>query len=258
MLVKMSLGLFFRIGFCVGLASVLSCTSVSKEDQNRAALHMQIGTGYLAQGHYPQAIAELQKSSQLDPTNPTIQNNLGLAYYVRGRLKKAEEKFQKAIDLDPKYSDPKNNLARVWIDQKRLREAIELLHEVEGDLTYTAPEKTFSNLGMAHFESGQFKEAERYLLKSLSMRRESCTTSHYYGRTLYALKRIPEAAKTLDQAVEFCRNSKFEEPLLYSAMSYYAVGDKERARARLNELLKNYPQSPFVAKAKGMLELLQE
>lgn len=234
------------------------CATSSKEDQKRAVLHMQIGTGYLSKGLHPQAVSELHKAERLDPKNPLIQNNLGLAYYVHGRHKEAEEKYQQALALDSSFSDAKINLARLWIDQKKMREAIKLLHEVEGDLTYTSPEKTFSNLGMAYFEQGKYSEAEKYLLKSLAIRRESCATAHYFGRTLYAQKRLREAAKSLDQAVEFCRPSKFEEPLLYSAMSYYALGDKQRSRARLNELLEDYPQSQFVGKARSMLELLRE
>ena len=177
---------------------------------------------------------------------------------MRGRLKQAEEKFRRAVRLEPRFSDAKNNLARVLVDQKKFDEAIKLLHEVEGDLTYTFPEKTFSNLGMVYFERGSYQKAEGYLARSMQLRRESCTTAHYYGRTLQELKRVGEAAQMLDQAREYCRTTKFEDPLYFSAMSYFSLGEKEKTRARLEELLKDYPKSKYVAKAKGMLELLEQ
>ena len=239
--------------------SLVGCrTAPSKEKQERAALHMQIGTGYLSKGLYPQAMTELMRAEQLDPQNPYVQNNLGISYYVRGRFKQAESRFRQAIKFEPKFSDAKNNLARTLIDQKEYPEAIKLLHDVEGDLTYQAPEKTYSNLGMAYFEMGNFKKAGEYLERSMQIRRESCTTANYYGRTLFETKKIKESAKVLDQAIEYCRTAKFEDPIYYSAMSYFTLGQKEKTKARIDELLKDYPKSKYVAKAKGMLELLEQ
>ncbi len=254
-----------KVTAALALATVLAgssvlagCSTVSKPDQERAGLHLKIGSGYLAQGQYPQAMSELLKAENLDPKNPLILNNLGLAYHVRGRLKQAESKFRLAVKVEPRFSDAKNNLAHNLIGQKRVNEATKILHEVEGDLTYGYPEKTFSNLGLAYFELGQYKKAEEYLLRSLEIRRQSCTTANYYGRTLQEMKRMKQSAEILDQAIEFCRVSKFEDPLYFSAMSYFSLGDREKSRARLEELLKEYPKSKYVAKAKGMLELLAQ
>lgn len=210
-------------------AAVLAgCASTSKETRERAALHMQIGTGYLSKGLYPQALSELLRADQLDPGNPYILNNLGIAYYVRGRQKQAEEKFRAAIKKEPRFSDAKNNLARSLIDQKQYTEAIRFLHEVEGDLTYQYPEKTLSNLGMAYFEQGNYKRAGEYLERAMQLRRDSCTTTNYYGRTLLETKRIKESAAVLDQAIEYCRTSKYEDPIFFSAMSYFSLGERKK------------------------------
>lgn len=221
-------------------------------------LHLQIGTGYLSSGNYPLAMSELLKAEQLDPKNPVILNNLGLAFFVRGKLKQAEEKFRAAIAISPRFSDAKNNLGRTLTDEGQAAEAVRILRDVEGDLTYQFPEKTFSNLGIVYFTLGNFKKAEEYLARSLELRRQNCTTAGYYGRTLLEMKRVAQSAEVLDQAIEFCRKEKFEEPIYFSAMSYFTLGDKEKARARIDELLKDYPKSKYVAKAKGMLELLDQ
>jgi type IV pilus assembly protein PilF len=237
---------------------ISACATTNKGDRDRAMLHLQIGTGYLSSGQYPMAMSELLKAEQLDPKNPTILNNLGLAFFVRGKTKQAEEKFREAVRLDPKFSDAKNNLGRVLIDTNRSAEAIKVLREVEGDLTYQFQEKTFSNLGMAYFNLGNYKKADDYLSRSLEIRRQSCTTADFYGRTLLEMKHLVQAAQVLDQAIEYCRSERFEEPIYFSAMSYFSLGEKEKTRARLEELLKDYPKSKYVAKAKGMLELLDQ
>lgn len=246
--------------FALGLflISLVSCVTGQKKDRERAMLHMQIGTGYLTKGQYPAAMAELLKAKELDPENPLILNNLGLAFYIRGKTKAAEENFRKAIKVAPKFSEAKNNLGRALIDLGRTSEAITTLQEAEGDLTYEYPEKTLSNLGMAYFTEGQYKKAEEYLARSLQIRRESCITSNFYGRTLLEMKRVPQSAQVLDQAIEFCRAARFEEPIYFSAMSYFTLGEKEKSRARLEELLKDYPKSKYVTKAQGMLELLEQ
>jgi Tfp pilus assembly protein PilF len=203
-------------------------------------------------------MTELLQAEQYDPNNATILNNLGLAYFVRGRMKTAEEKFRKALKMAPKFSEAKNNLGRVLVDTDRTQEALRILHEVENDLTYEYQDKTYSNLGMAYFKSGNLQKAEEYLAKSLEIRRDNCTTANFYGRTLYEMKRLEQSAQALDQAIEFCRSSRYEEPIFFSAMSYFSLGDKEKSRARIEELIKDYPKSKYVAKAKGMLELLQQ
>lgn len=242
----------------LAISALAACASLHNQDKERAMLHFQIGTGYLSNGQYPQAMSELLKAHELDATNPLILNNLGLAYYVRGKYKIAEENFRAAVQQDPKFSDAKNNLGRVLIDENRPSEALKVLHEVEVDLTYQFQEKTLSNLGMAYFALGEYTKAEDYLSRSLIMRRQSCTTADYYGRTLLEMKRLQQSAQVLDQAIEYCRTEHFEEPLYFSAMSYFSLGEKEKSRARLEELLKDYPKSKYVAKAKGMLELLDQ
>ncbi len=244
--------------FLAATLSLAACTSATKDNKERATLYLKIGTGHLEKGQYPQAMTELLKAEQLDPKNPMVLNNLGLVFFLRGRTDQAAQKFRQAIKAEPRFSDAKNNLARVLMKQQKYAEATKLLHEVEGDLTYTAPEKTYSNLGMAYFEQGKFEKAEEYLARSIEIRRQNCTTAYYYGRTLLELKKLKESADMLDQAVEYCRPVRFEEPLFYSASSYFSLGEKEKSRARLDELLKEYPKSQFVAKAKGMLELLEQ
>src|SRR5690349_1808544 len=126
----------------------------------------------------------------------------------------------------PNFSDARTNLARIYMDEHHFKEALKELRMVEGDLTYPSQEKTYSLLGEIHFQLGEYRKAEEYLSRSLELRRQSCTTTNYYGRTLQELKRLEQSAEVLDQAIEFCRANHFEDPLFYSAMSYYSLHKK--------------------------------
>jgi type IV pilus assembly protein PilF len=246
-----------RCFLALTIFALSACSSTQSADKARAQLHLQIGVSHLAQGNNPAALAELMRAEELDSDNAVIKNNLGLAYYIRGKLEMAEKKFHEALRIDRKFSDARNNLGRLLIDRKKYQEAIKELTIVEDDLTYQNPEKVFSNLGMAHFELGNYHRAETYLNKSLDLRRESCVTASFFGRTLLELKRYAQSAEILDKAIEYCREAKFEDPLFFSAMSYYSLGETEKSRARLEELLRDHPKTKYFAKAKGMLELLQ-
>jgi Tfp pilus assembly protein PilF len=237
--------------------SVVGCAQRSNDLKERAHLHLELGISKLAAGDYPNALTELNQAEQLEPKNPVIQNNLGLAYTVRNRPKESEQHFRKAIELDPRYTDARANLARLLIDNRKYDEAMSELGQVENDLTYPYPEKGLSLMGMVYFNKGRFKKAEEYFGRAMNVRRDNCVTSNFYGRTLLEEKKLDEAAGILDLAVENCRPSKFEEPLFFSAMAYYSLGDKEKSKARAQELMTEYPLSKYAVKAKGLMKLLE-
>lgn len=230
---------------------------MTNDNKHKAQLHLELGTSYLSRGEYPQALSELLIAENLDSSNPVVQNHLGIAYYVRGRMDLAEEHVRRAVKLAPKYTDARNNLARILMDQEKLEEAQKLLIVAEKDLTYLEPEKTYLNLGMLEFKKKNYSQAVPHFKKSLELKRNNCTAGHYYGRTLYELRRYNIAAVALDQAVEWCQASGFEEPLYYSALTYYSLGDRDRVRARVNELIKLKPESALVPKAQALLALIK-
>lgn len=247
---RLAVTLFFFV-FSIG------CAQRSTQLKERAQLHLEMGVSHLAQGDYPSALSELNQAEQLDPNNAAIQNNLGLAYTVRNRPKEAEQHYRKAIELDPRYSDVRTNLARLLIDQKKFDQALQELSLVENDLTYPYPEKALSLVGQVYFNKGRYKKAEEYLGRAMNVRRDSCITANFYGRTLLEEKKLDEAVGILDLAVENCRSSKFEEPLFFSAMAYYSLGDKDKSKARAQELMTEYPLSKYANKAKGLMRLLE-
>lgn len=234
-----------------------SCAGRRASDERRAIFHMQIGTGHLTKGNYPEALGEFIKAHELDPENPLIQNQLGLGYFLRGRLDLAEEHFRRAVKLDSQFTEARNNLGRTLIETKKYREAIAELKIAAKDLVYVEPEKTYANLGMAYFNLKDFSNAEKSLLQSLKLRRKNCLALSYYGRSLYELSSYDKAAESLDQAIEVCKDIKFEDPYYFSALSYVKIGEREQAVARLEQGLLEYPQGQYAAKARSMLELLK-
>lgn len=220
-------------------------------------MHNQIGAEELQNGAYPQALSTLLKAESMDPDSAPIQNNLGLAYYVREKYEDAEKHLLKALEIDPKYSDAHNNLGRVYLEMGRYDDAIQELKKVENDLTYLNPEKAYLNLAIVYFRKRNFEDSISYLDRAINIQRDSCVARSYLGRNYYEQKQYGRASEELDRAISFCKKSLFDEPSYYSALSYYSLGRQDKAQARLEEMIKLYPNGKYFEKAKSMLEIMK-
>jgi Tfp pilus assembly protein PilF len=215
-----------------------------------------VGTNHLEKANYPDALRELLQAEALDPKEALIQNNLGLAYFMRQRHELSETHLRRAIALDSSFTDAKNNLARVLIEQGKYKEARTYLSEVLEDLTYTQPGKVYVNLGLSYFREQSYAEAKEAFLKSIGYDRENCLAQNYYGRSLLELKESAKAIQALDKAAGYCLKVNFDEPIYFSAIAYYRMGDRLKAQSRLETLVQK--NSPYKDKAETMLEILRK
>lgn len=235
-----------------------SCTSRgNKKDIQKASYYLEIGTNYLKQNNPRPALQALLSAEKLDPDNSVIQNNLGVTYFALGKYDLAYAHVKNAVRINSAYTDARNNLGGILIEVGKYSEAINELERCLGDLTYISPEKIHMNLGLAYFRSGNYTQALGHLKKTLELRREHCQAMTYYGRTNYELKEYKIAAQSLDQAVYYCREIKFDEPYFFSGLSFLRLGNRERAAARFDEVIKLYPEGSYASKARALLDNLQ-
>jgi type IV pilus assembly protein PilF len=230
---------------------IASCTTPSK-DNDKAELHLRIGTAHLNQGNYPLALRELLEAHRLDPKNAVICNNLALAYFVRQKLEESEKYLKLAVELEPGYTEARNNLGRTLIELGKYNEAITVLNQVTKDLTFPEPEKGFSNLGLAYFRAKNYQAAQKKFQEALHVNSNFCPAHNMYGQTLFQLKEYRKAADATDRAVQVCPN--LDEAHYFGALSYLRLGQKERAMARMREIIELYPNSQYASKARSLVE----
>jgi type IV pilus assembly protein PilF len=257
----MQLNLFRQLGlpsllvalFC---ASLVGCATVNR-NQEEAELRSRIGTGYLQRGNYPAALRELLRAEAADPENVFVQNNLGLVYFMRERYDIAAEHLERAIQLNPKYSDARNNLARAYIELGRFEPAKKQLDLVLADLTYEDPPKAWINYGLIYFRKKDFDSARQKFAEAIRINRDNCLAQTLYGRSFLEQGKTTTAAEALDNAVVVCRPSRYDEPFYYSGLAYYKLGRTSAAIARMEEIVKLYPQGTYAPKAESMLKLMR-
>ncbi len=242
----------------LGCFSLIACASTGAKNKEKAELYLRMGATQIESGDYPAALRNILAAEELDPSSPVIQNNLGLVYFLRERYDLAEKHLQKAVSLDPKYSEARNNLSRVYLEQKKYDLAEKEVQVVVNDLTYSNPEKAYINLGLIKFDRKQYPAARAAFMRALKAVPDDCIASNYVGRTYFESEDYSQAAEALDKAIGFCQKSLFDEPHYYSAVAYYRLGEKSKAIARFEELIKYYPSGTYREKAKGMLNLIRK
>lgn len=233
------------------------CTTHAKNEE-LAQRHFDLGNSFYAAGKYPQALKELMKAKKLDPSNPLIVNSLAVTYQARGRSDLAIKTFNELLQVHPNFTEGRNNLARVLIENKRFKEAQIEINKVKSDLTYGSLDKLYLNEGLLFFDQKQYDKALEPFAKSVKYGRSNCSSQHFYGRSLFELKRYAEAAQALDRAIAFCQTSGNDEPHYFSALAHYRSGDKRKAAVRFDEIVKLYPNGQYIEKSRALLEVVRK
>lgn len=221
-------------------------------------LYVEMANSQIENNNLPAALKDLLTAQSLDPKNPVVQNNLGLVYFLRDRMETSEKHFEAAVRFAPTYTEARNNLARVYIEVGKYKQAEKELKTVLDDLTFSAQDKAYINLGLLHYNLKDFAQASTAFKKAIQVQPDSCVAHKMNGKSLFELKTYPAASEALERAVGFCQNLMDDEPLYYSAVTHYRLGNKQKATARFEELLKLYPEGSFREKSRGMIDLIRK
>ncbi|HOK65528.1 MAG TPA: tetratricopeptide repeat protein [Anaerohalosphaeraceae bacterium] len=130
-----------------------------------AEARTNLGNIYLQKGRIAQAIEEYQQALRFLPDDPKTLNNLGNAYLQQNELQHAAQSYLKALDFDPSLTDAHRNLAHVYRRQGLTDKALEHLRIALG----LAPQEAenYLALGRLHFELKNLPAAQEMLAMAL-------------------------------------------------------------------------------------------
>jgi tetratricopeptide (TPR) repeat protein len=135
-------------------AAITTLQSVVQQNPTSAEAFFWLGRSYYELHDYNNAVAQLEKSTQLDGKNSEYHHQLGIAYGARADrersfslAKKVKKEFQTAVQLNPSNIRARRDLMEFcvnapWIvggskDEARTQiEAIEKLDPIEGHLAW--------------------------------------------------------------------------------------------------------------------------
>jgi tetratricopeptide (TPR) repeat protein len=151
-------------------------------DDVQARFHL--GVALTKAKRYDEAIHELMRASELDPSWRKVKTRLGDIYYRQGSYYEAIDQYLLALDEDPKDKEAHLGLGMCYAKQDMYEGAItELLKAIELRPDYA---EAYSTLGYVYYKKASFQEAMAALQKAVELD-GSLPEAHYYMGLVYGV-----------------------------------------------------------------------
>ena len=196
--------------------------------------------GVLAQerGESDRAVALIERSLELNPSQADCYSNLGIIFQARGQL--AEAAYQRAIALKPSHANAYSNLGVLFKAQGKLDDAVSAYRQAIAIKPEHA--SVHSNLGALLTAQGKTEEAEAEYRTAIRLKPEFGDAYHNLGLLLDSQKRTREAAEC------FCRVTTLEpqhpDARRLLALAHSTLGEVDKAREIYQHWLDEEPNNP--------------
>jgi tetratricopeptide (TPR) repeat protein len=239
-----------------------------KNDPDSPNLEMELAALYQRQGDVKQALAHVEKSLRLDPKQQEAYFLLASLHVGLNQLDEATREYERILTLDPDNREARLFLATLYAQQKRYPKAIRTVQE----LLRLDPQLIvgYYYLGRIYLETGRLADAKKEFQRVLSnfnialicLEQKLPDDAIRLFRPLLSLPRYQEQARyfiamALEEkgdkkaaALEYQLVSRESEHYIQARlrMAYltFQMGNKERARQILNDLLTQAPKQEEV------------
>jgi tetratricopeptide (TPR) repeat protein len=197
---------------------------------NPDSAHVLVVAGWFKRDHgqYEQAIEDLRRATEVEPSNSEAWSRLARVNEAMNRPQDAEATYRKAIAAQPGYYRPYYEFGVFYHLRGQYREAEVLFRQV----TALAPEfdDGYTHLGLALMHQERYSEAEEAMRRSLRLH-ESARVLTDLGVLYYRQERYAEA-------VPFYEKSVVVGPA--SAVRYVDLGDGYWRLGRSREAAEAY------------------
>ena len=199
------------VALAIGSAVGCGGGGSSPEETMRSQREFELGVSLMREASLPQAFEHLLRAVQLDPENAEAHHVLGVLFTARADFPAAERHLAEAarladdpeIDVRPSLrSEIRNSHGVMLIHQGRYDAAVAELRTAAADLLYTTPYLAWANLGLAHFEKDDFRQAIAALEESVRLQRDFCLGYLRLGKAYLASDDFTRAEAALTRVVE--------------------------------------------------------
>ena len=216
----------------------------------------RIGMSYFSQGEYDKAIAEFEKSIELEENNTESYYYLGQCYLQKGIIEYNNKNIFKAYSLYRKA----NKFAEQVIPQYE-----KIIENNPKDLnSYLKLGYIYEIRSIVPFIN-DYDKALEYYLKALDLATSPSSARNTgiivylntrVGCIYFEKKKYSQAIDYLESAIEM--SSYNAEAYYYLGLSYDKIGEKEKAREYLSRVIELAPQSEFAQEAEKKLKKINK
>jgi tetratricopeptide (TPR) repeat protein len=158
-----------------------------------------LGNALAQKGRLDEAVEQLQKALELNPSFAEAHYNLGHVLVQKGQMDEAIAQYQKALELNPDYPDAHYNLGNVLVEKGQVDEAIAQYQKaLQLNPNFV---RAYNNLGFALFTKGQPDEAIAQYQKALGISPNFADAHYNLGVALVQRGQLDEAIAQFQEAV---------------------------------------------------------
>lgn len=132
----------------------------------RAAVRLELATGYFERGQFDTALDEIKQVLQIKPGMTEALSLRSLVYAGMGENQLAEDGFRRLLAQAPKDGDVAHNYGWFLCQRGRYRESYEQFDAALAQPQYRAPVRTLMARGVCEAREGQLVKAEQSLAKA--------------------------------------------------------------------------------------------
>ena len=152
-----------------GARQAASAQPPENEQQQRAKIHVELGSLYMLDGRSAIALEEARIALAADPNYAPAYNLLGLTHMVLNEIRLAEENFEKALNLAPGDPEISNNYGWLLCQNGREQRSMAYFATAIKNPLYVTPTRAYTNAGICSIRLKDDKGAEGYLLNALRL-----------------------------------------------------------------------------------------
>jgi Flp pilus assembly protein TadD len=234
---------------CGGGTATHRESELSKPDQIRLAQSM------MQAGRTGESLTIIHDVLRKFPDDPDVHSVHGQLAFQAGKYQDAEQAFRRALELDPYRTDAHNYLGVVATELGRYDEAEEHYKKALADPSYPTPELVRLNLGLLYARQGRDNEAISEFRRAVEISPRFYKGHFELASVLDRTGRLDEAAREYEVAEPGYRG--FGEYHYRLGLTYYRLGDRDRAREHLSRAIDVAPGSPSAAQADELLRMMR-
>ena len=241
------------------LAVVLLLTGCAhmraKKLREASEVHYRLGNEYYKAGNLADALKEYTRAIEIYPSEPSYHLMLGFAYSARGLDERAEKEMKESVRLDPSFSEGHIGLASMYMKRGEWDGVIGECRLALKNIYYKTPEVAYLNMGIAHYEKGDYKKSIEDLRRAVALKPDLAVAYYRMGLALERLWKRSEAIDAYRRAVKI--RDDYEKA--YYRLGYLLVkrGDRAGAVRAFRRVVKLAPESRDARSARDYLDLIE-
>jgi Tfp pilus assembly protein PilF len=201
--------------------AVQDLTALRDQNPNAAEVRVGLARVFIAKRQAGEAVVELKKAIELEPTNAEAHFRLGFVLHaLKGDPTSALAAYEKAVAADPANTEYRTNLGAVLSDLKQYDRAVAELTKVTTDPGYGRPE-AWIYLGEAQLGAKHYKDAIAALQKAATTAPENARIQASLAWAYFGLK----DAENFKKAAGKARALGHKEPTLLQYLSRIEGGE---------------------------------